>query len=213
VQGEYAVWDKYLSKFRYGKELRQHLYTGHAEIYSLLNKTTSSENAFVTTFQETFDKVKDKIRRELRTEISFEVTPQSSGPSFNEEPVIHHIMDKIETDKWDGFRAYMITRGRVIVSKGQKYDFYNSDEGLANKLALKLNDIVRDAEISNAITNYRNIRKEKDEACSAFEQQLGELIRGIMLKARVFSGACDHCLAFHDKKDIGHLKSSLSQIE
>jgi hypothetical protein len=82
---------------------------------------------------------------------------------------------------------------RNIVSNNKRFHLHIFNQEQADKLVSKLNDIVRNPEISTNIANYHNIQKRKEDTRRRFDEQLTNLMNGIKLKARVLRGKCDHC--------------------
>ena len=91
------------SEFVYARELLEHLYTGHREIYDLFNATKQSENNSSELSNKLFREIQQRIKTELGNEIVFHQNAQVGNPTFNDEAVIPQIMDEIDIKNFKGF--------------------------------------------------------------------------------------------------------------
>jgi len=204
---------QYLSEFVYARELLEHLYTGHREIYDLFDAAKQSEHNFSESFNKVFRKIQQRIKTELGKEIVFHQDAQEGRPTFNDEAVIPQIMNEIQINNFNGFYADTDNTGARIIKWDQRYHhIHNSNKELADKVASKLNEIIRDSQIIQDIMTYRRTRKTKDIDGQKFSEQLTSLIHGIGLGTKFLDGACHECLNLHDVKDIPQLQLLLSQL-
>jgi hypothetical protein len=203
---------QYFSEFVYARELLEHLYTGHREIYDLFNAAKQSENNFSELSNKLFREIQQRIKTELGNEIVFHQNAQVGHPTFNDEAVVTQIMDEIEINNFYGFYTDSDNTGARIIKWDQRYHhLHNSDQELADKVALKLNEIVDDPQTIQDVSAYRKTRERKDIGGQKFSEQLTSLIHDIGLGTKFLGGACYGCLNLHDEKDIPQLQLLLSQ--
>ena len=72
---------------------------------------------------------------------------------------------------------------------------------MADKVALKLNEIVDDPQTIQDVSAYRKTRERKDIDGQKFSEQLTSLIHDIGLGTKFLGGACYGCLNLHDEKE------------
>lgn len=211
-----STWEEYLQGFRYRKELLQHLLTGHDQIYNLLlyNKTIESEKSYRETFNITINKVSQRVREEAQKLDIPENPIEGQQPEFNEESIVHHIVEEVQVDTWTGFSSDRDKKGaRVIKSNNKSFRTNVFNQQLLDNLVLRLNDIARSSGISNDVSKCRSMQVTRVNNREDFNKKFEDLLRGIELRTKHLMGACIHCLHLHDDKDIPKLQSLLSQIE
>ena len=205
------TWSSFFESFEYSKEFRQHLLTGHPELWELLNRVIESERAAELSFKAISEKVRVRIIKKAK-ELEIPIPKKKNDdPSFNDDYISKIIVEEYDLSSNDNI-VYKDTGEHSAELKSKLLDLHSFDYHLAVKFIIKLNEITDDASIHEGIDNYRDIRKTKGENTIKFTELLKDLLTGISLSATVLGGACDHCLNLHDKKDIRRLKPLLSQI-
>jgi hypothetical protein len=187
----------FFTNFKYGKEFREHLKTGYRDISSSLYVAIESEKKT----DELFVVISEKLEETIRKETEEIIKPDNENsrvepkPSFDTEAITNHILTEIDDiDTWNDFSFKPdLTGARGIISNDKWFHLHIFRQEQADKLVSKLNEIVRNPEISADITNYHIIRKRKEDDSRKFNEQLTNLINGIKLKAKVLRGKCDHC--------------------
>jgi hypothetical protein len=211
-QGEYVNWDQYLRKFRYRREFLQHLFTGHESIYTLFRRAVEDENRYMNTFRDVFCNIKDRMKIIARELGLPERITKGFQTSFPQESLALYIVKGINIDSRFEFRRDQY-QARNVVSDDKWFRIDSFDQLLADNLVSKLNDVMDDPTVREALINYRQISVRKDESVSKFEKELETLLRSVELKTKDLLGACDHCLHLHNKKNIRQLRPLLSKID
>ncbi len=187
----------FFTNFKYGKEFRQHLKTGHSEVSSSLDVVIESEKKTDELFAVVAEKLKERIRKETEEIIKpdNENSRVEPKPSFDIEGIANHTLTEVDDiNTWNGFIFKRNPKGeRGIISNNKWFHLHLFDQKRADNLVTTLNNIVRNPEISADITNYHIIQKRKEDDSRKFNEQLTKLTNSIKLKAKMLQGKCDHC--------------------
>jgi hypothetical protein len=81
----------------------------------------------------------------------------------------------------------------IVISGNEKFKLYNSEQPLAERLALFLTEMVRDPKLRQEIIAYRDNRKSMDEHIFSLDRTLGIFIKGVKLHTRKLGGTCYQC--------------------
>src|SRR5918994_4351347 len=167
-------WKTFFDSFEYSKEFRQHLFTGHKELYDLLNRVIESEKLGEETFDTISVKVKQRIRKKAR-ELEIPIPKiKNYDPTFDIDSISKGIIEEYELNSNDNI-VYKDTGEHSAILKSKILQFHQFDHELAVKFIGKLNEIINDSYIWEGITKYRNIRKIKQENATKFTELLKDL--------------------------------------
>jgi hypothetical protein len=109
------TWKSFFDSFEYSKEFRQHLFSGHNELYDLLYQVIESEQSTQVSFMPIFDQVKQRLRDKLRQFQSTVYVMHKDDEDFDVTPVAKHIVEETDPNTKENFK-YKEGNGRIAVS-------------------------------------------------------------------------------------------------
>ena len=75
----------------------------------------------------------------------------------------------------------------------EKFELYNSDQHLADRLVSFLTNLTREPEVKNEKIAYRNNLRLQHESIAPLDQKLGQFVKGVKLQTRRLGGTCYQC--------------------
>ncbi len=192
-----------LQKCRYEKQIIQHLFTGHNEIYKLLISVVDSDKRAKKLYRELITKLDNKVKIEAD---SLHITNYNNA--YNISP---HIITHNGTD---AFQVEVRNDGTCWVRSGELAPFASCQtKELADSFVSRLNIIAHDPEISKEVESYKVLEKQTRDNNKGLGEMLEDLINGILSgkNLNIKNEACDVCIEDH-QKDVTKLKSDLVKL-
>jgi len=201
--------------FQYGRQIIEHLYTGHKPLYDLL---VESGNAHQATFQKQ-EECREQIKESLKKILSEydvkvgnstdDVERRIDAQSFSNLAVdILTFSEKNTNEKfiWKDDRSWPLTWG------DRGYILYGIEDDLKEKITTSLNDFVDKNHYRFIVYFY--LRENDDDLFNKFTSSFDEFISNIRLGTAELSGGCKSCLSskFHDEKEISKLRNELGEL-
>ena len=185
-----GFYSSFFQNFEFGAELLEHFKTGHPDIHTTLNSVLDSEKKSKELAEVLFPAIQSRLRNQFRN-IRFQSMLSGDHPTFEDQHLIEYMIESI--DLGSTFTAGMDSSVRIVISGNEKFKLYNSDQPLAERLALFLTEMVRDPKLRQEIIAYRDNRKSMDEHISSLDRTLGIFIKGVKLHTRKLGGTCYQC--------------------
>ena len=206
------TWKKFLSDFRYGKEFKQHLKTGHSELYSHLVLLIVNEQNEIEIYDTRYDKIKSRINSELG-KIGVTDNMKANEPRLYIPEIVNHILRVIDIKDWKGFQFKRNETGsRCLAINSETFQIFGFDQPRADKPVEVLNSIFKDSQLLKDIQVYQEIRDELKSKRKLFEEQLDELLKGIDSSTKRFKGVCDQCVDMQGINYTANLRKELSDL-
>lgn len=204
-------WKTFLDNFRYGKEFKQHLKTGHSELYSSLNLVLVGERNESGIYNTRYATIKSRIDSELG-KIGVTDDMKANKPRLNIPEIMDYVLQAGNIKDWTGFKFKRIEGGsRALATNSNTFQIFGFDQPLADKLVLTLNSVFT-SEILTEIKTYQEIRDDLKTKRKLFEAQLDELLRGIDSSTKRFKGVCDQCVEIQGGANSEKLRKQLSDL-
>jgi hypothetical protein len=185
-----GFYSSFFQNFEFGAELLEHFKTGHPDIHTSLNSVLDSEKKSKELAEVLFPKIQSRLRNQF-LDIQFQSMLSGEHPTFEDQHLIEYLIENIDLNST--FIAGMDSSVRILISGNEKFKLYNSDQPLADRLALHLTEMIRDPTLRQEIIAYRDNRTLRDDRISALNRTLGIFIKGVKLHTRKLGGTCYQC--------------------
>jgi hypothetical protein len=205
-------WNKFLKKFQYGIEFKEHLSTGHPELYSELESLIEVEEK--SDIQKQFyDKILNKVRIDCQ-KMGIGYSNNNPPPWFDQRGLVKSIFNNIDMNN---LKLLQLVEGGFpkawsIIYNNEGYRLNEMDKELSDKLVTHLNSILLNKELQKEFKDYQLVRDELIPLRMEFEADLDNLLKGIGLSAGELKGACDYCLDWYDGKTKKNFQAKLSKF-
>ena len=205
-------WKKFLKTFQYSTEFKEHVCTGHEELYEKLEALIQIEKK--SEIQEQFyNRISDKVRTDCGN-MGIGYSNNDPPPWFDQRSLLMEIFSNFDMKnlkllklKQDGY-----PKSWLLDYYGGGHRLNEMDEDLSKKLLAYLNSILMDKSLKKEFEEYQLVRDELIPTRKEFESDLDDLLKGIGLLASELKGACSYCLKWYDGKTKKNFQSKISRI-
>lgn len=207
--------DQNLAVFKYGKQLIEHLYTGHRDLFDLVNEFRNSSIVEEKARLETINWARPMLISKLNSlGIQLDDWRHLPIPNFDEdhfERLIQYVLENSETFPPKSFKYKKPEPGdqRSIFAGDWGWIASHLTKEQGEKLASALNDFVHDNR--NKIKPYWAAFDRKEKAERNQKKGFKVFFKKIALGSSALEGACEYCLSqeMFDREEIGKLRAEL----
>ena len=201
--------------YQYGKQIIQHIYTGHRPLFDLLMEDRNLHQILFQIQEECTKRIGESLTTILSEyEIKVGDSSEQSERKFDLQSfnsLVFKILASSEKNNdqkiiWKDHQHPPLTWG------DGGYQIYGITEDLGKKIASSLNDYVE--KNHHQFKTYSDIHKKQSDAAEKFYQSFEEFFSNIRLGTTELSGGCQYCLSskFHDEKEIAKLRTELDEL-
>ncbi|MEM2140850.1 hypothetical protein [Nitrososphaera sp.] len=203
-----------MSRFRYRKELLQHLFTGHRSIIDAITQLSEDNELWQKTNRGMYDYVNAAVKR-VGDELGFELEPRGDRPYYS--GIVSREVIELARSKANEFYVEQDRRGLFTVNRRAEGNSNvcaaSNERELAQKFINALNELAKDPEVPRLAEMNIKLAEKRIASNKACLSQIKELINAINLKATNLQGVCHGCKQLQNIKNVSQLQAKFDELE